>query len=100
MGRFTAHPHRDPLSGEYHAIAYEATDTNTIRHVVLSPGGQVVREEPITVQHGPSIHDCAITGRYAVILDLPVTFSMKTLIGSFRASHGSDRTAEIEARSC
>ena len=80
-GSFTAHPHCDPLTGEHHAIAYEATDPNTIRHIVLSPQGKVVREQPIAVQHGPSIHDCAITARYAVILDLPVTFSMKTLIG-------------------
>ncbi len=80
-GSFTAHPHLDPLTGEQHAIAYEATDQNTIRHVVISPAGDVVREEPIAVQHGPSIHDCAITARYAVILDLPVTFSMKTLLG-------------------
>ncbi len=80
-GSFTAHPHLDPLTGEQHAIAYEATDQNAIRHVVISPTGDVVREEPIAVQHGPSIHDCAITARYAVILDLPVTFSMKTLLG-------------------
>ena len=36
------------------------------------------------MKHGPMIHDCAITDRYVVILDLPVTFSMKTLI----AGHG------------
>jgi carotenoid cleavage dioxygenase len=81
VGSFTAHPHRDPLTGEHHAIAYEATSPEIIRHVVLSPEGLVVREETIPVKHGPSIHDCAITARYAVILDLPVTFSMKTLIG-------------------
>ncbi|TPG12725.1 carotenoid oxygenase family protein [Sphingomonas oligophenolica] len=80
-GSFTAHPHRDPLTGEHHAIAYEATDPDTVRHVVLSPAGLVVREEPIAVKHGPSIHDCAFTGRYAVILDLPVTFSMKFYLG-------------------
>ena len=80
-GSFTAHPHRDPLTGEYHAIAYEATDQQHIRYVVLSPGGQVTREESIAVEHGPSIHDGAFTARYAVILDLPVTFSMKVLIG-------------------
>ncbi len=80
-GSFTAHPHRDPLTGEHHAIAYEATDAETIRHIVLSPEGKVIREEPIRVQHGPSIHDCAITARLAIILDLPVTFSMKSLIG-------------------
>ncbi len=28
--------------------------------------------------HGPSIHDCAITARFVVVLDLPVTFSLET----------------------
>ena len=81
MGSFTAHPHRDPLTGEYHAICYEATDPDRVRHVVLSPEGQVTREIAIPVKHGPSIHDCAFTSRYVLILDLPVTFSMKALIG-------------------
>jgi len=79
-GSFTAHPHRDPLTGEHHAVAYEATNQDTVRHVVLSPDGRVVREAVIGVRHGPSVHDCAITARYAIILDLPVTFSMRTLI--------------------
>jgi 8'-apo-carotenoid 13,14-cleaving dioxygenase len=81
MGSFTAHPHRDPLTGEHHAIAYEATDPDTVRHIVLNAEGQVIRELAIPVKHGPSIHDCAFTARYVVILDLPVTFSMKALIG-------------------
>ena len=80
-GSFTAHPHRDPLTGEFHAIAYEATDPDIVRHVVLSAEGRVVREMPIAVQHGPSIHDCAITSRFVLILDLPVTFSIKAVIG-------------------
>lgn len=81
LGSFTAHPHRDPLTGEQHAIAYDATDPTTVRHIVLSPEGQVVREQPVTVAHGPSIHDCGFTARFAIILDLPVTFSMKAMIG-------------------
>jgi carotenoid cleavage dioxygenase len=81
VGSFTAHPHRDPLTGESHAIAYMATDPGTVRHVVLDAEGQVIREEPIPVKHGPSIHDCAITEHYVLVLDLPVTFSMKALIG-------------------
>lgn len=80
-GSFSAHPHRDQLTGEYHAICYEARDPGTIRHVVVDATGHVTREVPITVNHGPMIHDCAFTARYVVILDLPVTFSMKTLIG-------------------
>ena len=84
QGSFTAHPHLDPLTGENHAIAYEATDPGAIRHIVIAADGKVVREEPIAVANGPSIHDCAITSRYAIILDLPVTFSMKALIGGHR----------------
>lgn len=80
QGSFTAHPHRDPLTGEQHAICYEGRNPGEIRHVVIDASGKVVREEPIAVKHGPMIHDCAITGRYVIILDLPVTFSMKTLI--------------------
>ncbi len=33
------------------------------------------------MQHGPCIHDCAITARFAVVLDLPVTFSMRAVLG-------------------
>ena len=79
-GGFTAHPHLDNDSGEMHAICYEGTDQTTIRHVVVGKDGKVRREEPITVQDGPSIHDCMITKNYVIILDLPVTFSMKTLL--------------------
>ncbi len=77
-GSFTAHPHVDPVSGEMHAIAYDARDPGTIRYVVVSGEGQVRREIDIPVEHGPMIHDCAITQRFAVILDLPVTFSLET----------------------
>jgi 8'-apo-carotenoid 13,14-cleaving dioxygenase len=80
-GAFTAHPHRDPATGELHAICYDATVTDEIRHVVVSAEGRVVRELAIPVRHGPSIHDCAITDRFVIILDLPVTFSMAALIG-------------------
>jgi carotenoid cleavage dioxygenase len=80
-GSFTAHPHLDPLTGEHHAICYEATKPGEIRHVVIDAQGKVIRELAIPVKHGPMIHDCALTKRYVVILDLPVTFSMKALVG-------------------
>jgi carotenoid cleavage dioxygenase len=75
-GSFTAHPHLDPATGELHAICYEGMDPTTVRHVVVGPHGRVTRELPIPVADGPSIHDCAITQRYVLVLDLPVTFSM------------------------
>ena len=79
-GSFSAHPHLDPDSGELHAICYDGTEQNVIRHVVVGKDGKVRREEPISVQHGPSIHDCMITASYVIILDLPVTFSMNKLL--------------------
>jgi carotenoid cleavage dioxygenase len=66
-----------------HAICYEGPNLDTIRHVVVDREGRVRREEPIAVKHGPMIHDCMITKNYVIILDLPVTFSMKRLIGGF-----------------
>lgn len=82
-GGFSAHPHLDPDTGEMHAICYEGTDQHRVRHVVVGRDGKVRREEPIRVQDGPSIHDCMITKSYVIILDLPVTFSIKRLIGGF-----------------
>ncbi len=78
---FTAHPHLDPLTGEYHAITYDAMTPDTVWHVVISPEGKTKRQLRIPVAHGPSIHECAITANYVLVFDLPVTFSMKSLIG-------------------
>ena len=83
-GAFTGHPHRDPLNGETHAIAYDGSVWDTVRHVVVSVDGRVVRDVPIAVEHGPCIHDCALTARFAIVLDLPVTFSMRAVLAGHR----------------
>ncbi len=80
---FTAHPHLDPLTGELHAITYKGDVMDKVWHVVVDAKGKVRREEPIAVRHGPMMHDCMITKNYVLILDLPVTFSMKALIAGF-----------------
>jgi carotenoid cleavage dioxygenase len=80
-GSFTGHPHRDPLTGDYHAIAYDGGVWDAVRHVVVSKAGKVVRDVPIAVEHGPCIHDCALTGRFVIVFDLPVTFSMRAVLG-------------------
>jgi carotenoid cleavage dioxygenase len=80
-GAFTGHPHRDPVTGEHHAIAYDGSVWDAVRHVVISADGKVVRDVPVAVAHGPCIHDCAFTARFVVVLDLPVTFSMRAVLG-------------------
>lgn len=83
QGSFSAHPHLDPATGEQHAITYDATQPNRVHHVVIDPSGKVVRELAIPVANGPSIHDCALTQRFAVVFDLPVTLSMKALLSGY-----------------
>ncbi len=83
-GSFTAHPRRDPETGELHALCYEATDPKRVRYNIVDVSGKVRRSVTIGVSHGPLIHDCAITKRYVVILDLPLTLSMRVVL----AGHG------------
>jgi len=78
-GAFSAHPHLDPRTGEMHAICYEGFQPGKLSHVVVDAQGKVVREETILLPHAPMIHDCAITERFVIVLDLPVTFSMAAL---------------------
>jgi carotenoid cleavage dioxygenase-like enzyme len=85
---FTAHPHEDPHTGEFHAITYDGTSPETIWHVAISPEGKVLRELAIPVQHGPSVHECSITEKYVLVFDLPVTFSMKSLIAGMKFPYG------------
>jgi 8'-apo-carotenoid 13,14-cleaving dioxygenase len=96
-GSFTAHPHEDPATGEWHAICYDAMEQREVRHVALDRKGRVLRELPIAVRNGPSIHDCSITRNYVLIFDLPVTFSMKALIAGHRFPYrwNRDHTARV-----
>lgn len=80
---FSAHPHLDPASGEMHAICYDVQQPETVWHTVLDAQGLVVREEPVAVKDGPSIHDCQITANYVLVFDLPAVFSMKRLVAGF-----------------
>lgn len=81
---YTAHPHECPVTGERHAICYRGDVMDTVWHTVLDRAGHVIREEAIAVQHGPSIHDCAITADHVLVFDLPVTFSVGKLIAGYR----------------
>lgn len=80
---YTAHPHTCPQTGERHAICYKGDVMNRVWHTVLDADGHVIREEPIAVDHGPSIHDCQITTDHVLVFDLPVTFSMGRLIAGY-----------------
>ncbi len=76
-GGYTAHPKRDPESGELYAVSYFWGWGDDVDVSVLDPSGHVRSSRRVTMGGSVSVHDCAITERSLVLLDLPVTFSME-----------------------
>jgi carotenoid cleavage dioxygenase len=70
---FTAHAKRDPATGELHAVAY-SWEWDHIQYLVVGRDARVRRAVNVAVPGKPMTHDCAITQRYVVVFDLPVTF--------------------------
>ncbi|TDC48528.1 carotenoid oxygenase [Actinomadura sp. KC345] len=75
-GGYTAHPKEDPATGELHAIGY-FFGWEHLEYTVRSAAGEIVRSVEIPVSDGPMVHDFALTEKYVVIYDLPITFSME-----------------------
>jgi len=75
-GGYTAHPKRDPLTGELHAVSYFWGWGNKVQYSVAGTDGRIRKTVDIEVGGPVSVHDISLTSKYAVIYDLPVIFSM------------------------
>jgi carotenoid cleavage oxygenase len=73
-GGYTAHPHRDPRTGELHAVSYSFGRGRTVQYSVIDTAGRARRTVDIEVSGSPMMHDFSLTDKYVVIYDLPVTF--------------------------
>jgi carotenoid cleavage dioxygenase len=80
-GGYTAHPKRDPVSGELHAISYFWGWGNRVQYSVVGADGRVRKTVDVEVGGPISVHDMSLTERYAVIYDLPVVFDMDAAMG-------------------
>jgi carotenoid cleavage dioxygenase len=78
-GGYTAHPKRDPLTGELYAVAYYFGWGDDVEVTVLDAQARVRATRRVTMGGPVSVHDTAITQRFIVLLDLPVTFSMEAV---------------------
>ncbi len=74
-GGYTAHPKRDPQTGELHAISYYWAWGDQVQYSVVDVDGRVRRTVDIPVGGPVSIHDMSLTATFAVVYDLPVVFS-------------------------
>jgi len=72
-GAFTAHTKYDAAADELHAITYYPT-WDHVRHLVIDRTGRVARTTRVPVADAPMMHDFALTQRYVVIVDVPITF--------------------------
>ncbi|MEY2767020.1 MAG: hypothetical protein RI912_683, partial [Actinomycetota bacterium] len=74
---FSAHPKRDPRTGELHTMTYWWGWGNQLQYVVVGTDGRVRRTVDIPVPGGPMVHDVAITEKYVLVLDLPCVFNLE-----------------------
>ncbi|MFY9808046.1 MAG: carotenoid oxygenase family protein [Pseudonocardiaceae bacterium] len=73
-GGYTAHPKRDPDSGELHAVSYSFGRGNRVQYSVIGVDGRARRTVDVEVTGSPMMHDFSLTEKHVVFYDLPVTF--------------------------
>jgi carotenoid cleavage dioxygenase len=73
-GGYTAHPQRDPETGELHAVSYSMQRGNKVQYSVIGVDGRARRTVDVEVSGAPMMHDFSLTERHVVFYDLPVTF--------------------------
>jgi carotenoid cleavage dioxygenase len=71
----TAHAKTDPVTGELHAISYY-WEHERLQYQVVGTDGRVRHRVDVPVPGRPMVHDMGLTERYAILMDLPVTFSL------------------------
>jgi carotenoid cleavage dioxygenase len=76
-GGYTAHPKRDPSTGELHAMSYFWGWGNLVQYTVVDTAGLVRKIVDIEVGGSVSVHDMSLTEHFAVIYDLPVVFDVE-----------------------
>jgi carotenoid cleavage oxygenase len=83
-GGYTAHPKRDPVTGELHAVSYFWGWGSRVQYSVTGTDGRVRKTVDVEVGGPVSVHDMSLTERYAVIYDLPVVFSLEAAAAGAR----------------
>lgn len=72
---FTAHPKVDPVTGEMVFAAYHSEPF--VHAGVVGPDGNLKHWTPIeSAERNTMMHDCAITERYTLLLDFPLTIDV------------------------
>ncbi|MDT3396866.1 carotenoid oxygenase family protein [Streptomyces sp. B1866] len=76
-GGYTAHPLRDPDTGDLHAVSYFFGWGNRVRYTVIGADGRLRRQVDVPVTGSPMMHSFSLTERHVILYDLPVTFDTR-----------------------
>jgi carotenoid cleavage dioxygenase len=80
FGGYTAHPKRDPATGELHAVSYNPMRGNIVQYTVTNVDGKVRRTVNIRLKAQTMMHDFSLTEKYVVLYDLPVALDLGTAL--------------------
>ncbi|HVA07765.1 MAG TPA: carotenoid oxygenase family protein [Acidimicrobiales bacterium] len=80
-GGYTAHPKRDPSSGELYAVSYFFGWENDVEVTVIGTDARVRSARRVAMGGPVMVHDSAITSRWIVLFDLPVLFDLEMAMG-------------------
>jgi carotenoid cleavage dioxygenase len=81
-GGYTAHPKRDPCTGELHAVSYFFGMGNKVQYSVIDAAGRARRTVDVEVTGSPMMHDFSLTEKHVVFYDLPVTFNAEMAVAA------------------
>jgi carotenoid cleavage dioxygenase len=81
-GGYTAHPKRDPRTGELHAVSYFFGMGNKVQYSVIDAAGRARRTVDVEVTGSPMMHDFSLTENHVVFYDLPVTFNAEMAVSA------------------
>ena len=81
-GGYTAHPKRDPRTGELHAVSYFFGMGNKVQYSVIDVHGRARRTVDVEVTGSPMMHDFSLTEKHVVFYDLPVTFNAEMAVAA------------------
>lgn len=103
---YTAHPKRDPDTGELHAVSYNPLRGALVRYTVTDTAGRVRHRIDISLRElgappacgGTMMHDFSLTERYVVIYDLPVVLDLSGALRNRPAKAAARRLSGFAAR--
>lgn len=77
---FTAHPKKDPVTGELFGFGYSVDKAPHCTYTALDADGNIVRDFPVHIPRGIMMHDCACTEDNFIFLDLPLRFAPDRIV--------------------